>query len=506
MAAVSASIIGASITYGFGLWALGLRKTLLMLVSLLALLLVIFFVPDTDLGKYFANVAALVLLALFPTLLCAAIGWCMTAMTECMQSEGQCKQCRLFAVYAGIVFCTFAVVSAPSDLSGLRHQFREQCVRHLSWSPIMREACKNPGDMPEICEKISHLDVVNTNIGPPCHAWCRDFDMYLPFIAHSHGYACLRVYVWRALALPPIRISIPGSLMAASLAACAYGLLSFKAVVARLLWNRTMAETQGFETLPSQGPEHLGPSPTSFLEDGPFAKPAMLLERFCKYRSASDLEAERLRLIFTFLPAAVEPASDIFSITTLLAQGQPSYAAAMLAMVILPNIKDPFQQQFGEALVDSYDRGYPTEHTLRHQLREGTWEAYVGSIVAVCALMRTPSLNAISVGSLMFNVALSVVLSIPGAARTSAVLTDPSVDVDDYYDISRRKRRCMSGPSSGDLLASWPSRLCLLGAFARHRSASRPSFAAGWHFVRFPFVSCQLKYAWIHAWLTKPMP
>ena len=108
----------------------------------------------------------------------------------------------------------------------------------------------------------------------------------------------------------------------------------------------------------------------------------MLLERFCEYTSASDLEAERLRLIFVFLPAAVEPASDIFSIATLLAQGQPSYAAAMLAMVILPNINDPFQQQFGEALVVSYDRGYPTEHTLRHQLREGTWEAYVGTIVA----------------------------------------------------------------------------------------------------------------------------
>ena len=165
----------------------------------------------------------------------------------------------------------------------------------------------------------------------------------------------------------------------------------------------------------------------------------MLLERFCEYTSASDLEAERLRLIFVFLPAAVEPASDIFSIATLLAQGQPSYAAAMLAMVILPNINDPFQQQFGEALVVSYDRGYPTEHTLRHQLREGTWEAYVGTIVAVCALMRTPSLNAISVGSLMFTVALSVFLSIPGAARTSAVLTNPSVDVGDYYDISRTR-------------------------------------------------------------------
>ena len=59
---------------------------------------------------------------------------------------------------------------------------------------------------------------------------------------------------------------------------------------------------------------------------------------------------------------------------------------------------------------------------LKHQAREGYWEGTVSALVAICALMYTPTLTSLDLFSLSFNVLSSVVLSIPNGLKAEALL------------------------------------------------------------------------------------
>ena len=215
-------------------------------------------------------------------------------------------------------------------------------------------------------------------------------------------------------------------------AAAAYGLLSLRAAVNRA-WRwfcGTEAPAASYSVLSApasgegegEGAMVRAPSRTTFHAAGPFKDPICMaiVEKACACCTTCDMGAERVRMHIAFANVTAEPALDVYSLYTLLAAGQPFYGLLMSMAIFLPNYADLLQAEHFTAMTimtQSLDRGFLTREALEHQRREGAFEAFMGAVIAVLALMRTPSLGSMAAASLLLNVGMSLAISLPAASR-----------------------------------------------------------------------------------------
>ena len=324
------------------------------------------------------------------------------------------------------------------------------------------------GSWPQTCSVIKEEDIVNSQTGPGCYGWCRAELHYglsgpkpLGSVPWPSWYLCERVYLWMvfspAIPLPYVGFSVP---VVSLLVAVAYGLLSalsgwpfsqqeHETFPSSLLHLEEQNEQKQQREVKRGAPKLEPPDRKDFDPRGPYSKlvgayltPFNAVEWCCARWGQNDFGAEVLNLKFARATLLVEPAQDIFSVMTLLASGQPTYAFALLAAVLLPNLTDPFQTEFTKEMNTSLEQGFATKGVFGHQLREGHFEGFMGAIVGMCALMRTPGLSLVSTASLAFGLCLSLVLSIPGAFKASHCLADWELDFGDYYAVVQRKRTC----------------------------------------------------------------
>ncbi|CAE7573786.1 Pol [Symbiodinium sp. CCMP2456] len=328
-------------------------------------------------------------------------------------------------------------VLCSGDLDFLLEQLRrhtgatetELCARHFANQSILE------------CENISRSDVVTEETGPACFAWCRVADCFLPMFPFLPGY-CLKAEIWQA-----VQVGGPGWLLP-SLVAFAYGCIGWYRLLTA--WQGFLGAKNGYKAASgSDGKRQLadweevacsGPTATGFCPDGPYHAPDFpdLLEMLCKSLSQNDLQAERWSMKLALAVASLDPAMDIYSALSLYAKGQPYYGSALLLAALLPNLADIFQTQHGEEMINSLRRGFATMDLLKHQAREGYWEGTVSALVAICALMYTPTLTSLDLFSLSFNVLSSVVLSIPNGLKAESLLE--LGEEAGYYERVRRKR------------------------------------------------------------------
>ncbi|CAK9054836.1 unnamed protein product [Durusdinium trenchii] len=303
--------------------------------------------------------------------------------------------------------------------------------------------CNDDSSKPEACKQIQKEDVV-TDIegGIECFEWCRGRDLFVPYFADTHDIVCFKAEAWAACAMFDVfGTSFP---VLAILSAVLYGLPQFYAWVQRKLAERKTHHLVRGQTDEESSESYEPPSETSFREEGPYRSQSWLY-RILGVRS--DKDAETLNLRLAHLLNTVEPLADVYSGIGLLEQGQPYYGFFMLAATLVPNWlngRDLFQVKMSEAIEDSIRKGFPTHDLLKHQDREGRYEGTMSAIVAVCAFMRTPSLQIYTVISLVFGFTSSALLSIPAACQAS-VLLDSGIHQDDYYNAVQLRKQMTMG-------------------------------------------------------------
>eukprot|EP00438_Fugacium_kawagutii_P012804 Skav211684 [mRNA] locus=scaffold216:436631:438553:- [translate_table: standard] len=287
--------------------------------------------------------------------------------------------------------------------------------------------------VPAECRRILEEDIVNnTSEGTKCVAWCRTVNLFLPLWPVVFASFCFKAETSVAFTA-----TIWGFNTLPLLLAVLYSSRSIFAIIGGIFHPRDVLDVS-----PQDEVTVLGPSGSSFDPKGPFHSPGWMdpLECAVSVVARNDLEAATYMAWIALSFNVAEPFLDLYSVSFLLAHGQPFYGTAMLASVFIPNWADPFQIGFAEELEKSTHEGMVSREVLQHQRREGIVEGSISALIVLCALVRTPTMPSLNIFLLCSNVLLSLVIGIPTGCKANELL-QMEVNLDNYYDTAHAKKQ-----------------------------------------------------------------
>ncbi|CAK9113343.1 LINE-1 retrotransposable element ORF2 protein [Durusdinium trenchii] len=355
--------------------------------------------------------------------------------------------------------------------------------------------------IPKACQAIRTSDLVdNVTAGITCASWCRAVDLYLP--SSNYLFWCLKAEAWWAFS-PPLAIAFAGFHLAIPISILSAVLYALPAiwVTCRARLRSDQNATAGYENLPLSSSDAPPSLPSA---DWPLEKPSStdILSRFAHWMYNNDRDAAIFLAKVAVGFNIFEVVGDVNSSFNLLALGQPFYALAMLASIILPNYPDLFQIGMAQALEKCTQQGMVSEKLLEHQEREGLIEGAISCIIALCALVRTPAMSPFSTASLAFTVCTSIAFSIPSGSTARALLqakVEGKLNLNDYYQFSKARKDLEPAQkyfisvlvmSSGCALGLM---LCAVGDWMQNLSSGPTAFhcMSCWKLV-VGFVGCNL--------------